>query len=538
MKEIPSPSLECEEIPVEEAFGRILCDDVRAPAPVPSFPRSMVDGYAVLYRDIAAASEKSPSVLRIAGRVSIGEDASGTRIRGGECYIVDTGSYVPPNADLVVPFESAEEVESFVRISRPLPPGSNIYSPGSDVLRGQILAARGWRVDERVISSIASAGVARVRVVRRPRACLGVTGNELIAPGTPQMPGKIYESNLRALKPLLSSEGLYVTPLGVLRDDENEIEAALRRGVELCDVVIFTGGSSAGVDDLVYKLIEKLGRIVVRGIRYKPGKPLTLGIVGGRPVIGLPGNPVSAVMLLRTVLKPLIRILRGEDSAPVERGSGPARLLRRVEAARGRLTHVPSILVRGPGGVFALPWVLESFMAARLSLAEIYIEIPYTLERPFEAGDEILYHGLVESPRAWILEAGEIFDSIEISGTRLKIYVPGPEALRWLEMGASERAYTCAVEPGEVSGRMVFEERPGGSRIEAWYELLLREPQRRLPLYPEGSCFNEAIKQVGERAGGEGVFVRVNSPAHALELFESGYIDAAVRVIRRLGGDR
>lgn len=527
MRELPPCSLECEYVDIDESAGRILCEDIVSNTPLPQFPRSLVDGYAVIYGDIARASASNPARLRIAGRVAIGEDASRVMIHRGSCYIVDTGSFVPPNADLVIPFENAAREGDWVIITRPQPRGANIAYPGSDMPRGSIIARRGWAIDEAIVSAISSLGIRRVRVYRRPRACVASTGNELVEPGESLAPGRIYESNSRAISSILRSMGFDVYRIGILRDAEDDIEKALIESLERCDVIIISGGTSAGVEDYLYRAIERMGRIVVRGVRYKPGKPLTLGIVGGKPIIGLPGNPVSVIMLLKTILRGLLRRAACEDPGYVAPQQGAARLLRRVKPAEGRITHVPSILVRGPGGLYIIPWVSESYMVSRIAFADVYIEIPYT-SKGFEAGDEIVYKPLRSSPRAWILEAGEILRGIGMGDGVLRIYTPRSEAIKWLEMGAASRVYICrSIDTG--SGKAQIEILPGGYRVEVHVEIYMRSSVERIPLYPGDTCYHEAVQRI---VGGEERSriseIPVETPDQALDMFRLGFLDMAI----------
>jgi molybdenum cofactor synthesis domain-containing protein len=397
---------------------------------------------------------------------------------------VDTGSYLPRYAELVIPYEYTSIEGDQVLIYRPLPRGSNIAYPGSDVYRGFIVAQKGLMLDERVISAIASVGVREVRVYKRVRICIAATGNELQEPGDRLEPGKIYESNLETLKAFLRSEGFDVESLGILRDDLKEISTAMERASKICDLILITGGTSAGVEDHVYRAISENGRIVIRGIKYKPGKPLTLGIAWGKPVIGLPGNPVSVVMLLKTVLARIFSMARGEEDWRRGPQNGRAKILRSVRGSEGRLTHIPSILVRGEKELFVLPWVLESYMISRLALADVFIEIHYNSpRRSLERLEEAEFKSLSPRPREWILEAGDIPWGTGVAGNRLRLYTSREEALFWLDAGAIARAYICEhldLSEGEAEVKIL----PEGSIKRYRIEIHMGENLYRIPRYP------------------------------------------------------
>jgi molybdenum cofactor synthesis domain-containing protein len=518
----------CEIVSIEDAYGRVLCEDVRTPISLPPFPRSLVDGFAVIYDDIAGASKENPSSLRLLGRISAGSDASDIEIPRGACYAVDTGSYVPLNADLVIPYEYTSITGDHVLIYSPLPRGSNIAYPGSDVYRGFISAKKGWRIDERIISAMASAGIRDIKVYRRARICIVATGNELQEPGSRLEPGKIYESNLEMLSAILRSEGFEVHGLGILRDSVDAIAEAIEKGLKTCDLLFITGGTSAGVEDYVYRAIEEMGRVVVRGIRYKPGKPLTLGVIKGKPVIGFPGNPVSVVMLVKTILVRLLNRVRGEEDQLQGPMNGIARLLRGVKAAEGRLTHIPSILVRGKRGFFVLPWVLESYMISKLALADVYIEIPYDAQRKIlRLMDEVEFKSLSPKPRAWIIEAGEILRGTGIAGDRLRLYTSREEAFLWLEAGAAARGYIC--EHIDLSERRAIVRVLPDNIIEKYrIEIHRRGKLYKIPRFPSSTCYSDAVRSIVMREGVEGYLeIPVESPEQAFAMFTDGYLDLA-----------
>ncbi len=435
---------ETEYVDTINSYGRVLAEDIVSPVDLPRFRISLMDGYAARYIDLVSDIRKR---LRVSGRIRIGDDASGIQIDPGTCVEVDTGAMLPRNADIVVPVELVDvEGDGYIVVREVPPPGAHIAYPGSDIARGEVVAGKGSVVDARLVSTLLSLGVSRVKVYRKPRICLLATGRELLEIGEPYRPGKIYESNIGGLSRYLADMGFDVHVAGVVGDDLEAISSRLLDLSRRCDAIITTGGTSAGAEDYVYRAVERDGRIIVRGIRYKPGKPLLVGVVGGKLVIGLPGNPVSAFFTLTQILRDVLyRMLgRREHLQDMEL---KARLLLRARGARGRVTHVPSILVRGPDGVLrVLPWVFESYMVGRLAFADTYITIPLSFEGgSLEYGESVGVRFLRYPPRVWRLRSGEFIDTrFDFGGGVLDLYMDSFTTYRWLLDKAVFEGYLCS----------------------------------------------------------------------------------------------
>ena len=530
LKELGPLKIGCEEIFIEDSLGRVACSDIVLPIPLPPFPRSLVDGYAVLYSDVASASKDRPVRLSLAGRIGVGASAEHVSIKPGTCYEVATGSHLPRNTDLVVPFEDTEEKGSEVIIYSSPRRGENIAYPGSDLPSGTVIVKRGWVIDEKTLAALASAGIKKISVYRKPRVCVMSTGRELLEPGEPLRPGMVYESNLRSLKALLESRGFDVEPIGIVGDDIDDLRRAILSSVERCDLVVTTGGTSAGVEDNVYRVVGETGRIIVRGVKLRPGKPTSLGIVKEKPVVSISGNPVAVFVLMEMVLPRLLRRIKGEDEIPRAPSQGRARLLRRIKGSRGRIAIIPSILVKGSGGLFILPWVLGSYMISRLSLADVYIEIHYSRNKPVEVGEEVEYKAFGKDPRVFVLEASEISGGVDIVGDRLIIYSSREEAEMWLSMGAASSIHVC--EGYRIDGDRVSVEMktiPEGKRYGREFRVLTRDRIERVPGYGEGSCFSRIVGEIlRERSVEEYVSIDVDMPSQARDMFVQGLVDVAL----------
>ncbi|PWV36519.1 MAG: hypothetical protein DJ555_06840, partial [Desulfurococcaceae archaeon] len=395
---------------------------------------------------------------------------------------------------------------------------------------GTVIVKRGWVIDEKTLAALASAGIKRISVYRKPRVCVISTGKELLEPGEPLRPGMVYESNLRSLKALLESRGFDVEPVGIVGDDIDDLRRAILSSVERCDLVVTTGGTSAGVEDNVYRVVGEAGRIIVRGVKLRPGKPTSLGIIKGKPVVSISGNPVAVFVLVEMVLPRLLRRIKGEDEIPRAPTQGRARLLRRVRGSKGRIAVIPGILVKGSGGLFILPWVLGSYMISRLSLADVYIEIHYSRGKPIEIGEEVEYKAFGREPRMFILEASEIAGGVDIVGDRLITYASREEAEMWLDMGAASLIHVC--DGYRIKGDRVLVEMktiPESKIYGREFRVLARNRIERVPGYGEGNCFSRIVGEILRERGVEDyVVIDVDLPLQARDMFAQGLVDIAL----------
>ena len=280
------PLVATEEAPLAEALGRVAAETVRAPFAVPPFARAMMDGYAVRSAD-------GPT-LRVGGDLFAGARAP-PPLAPGEARRIATGAPVPPGADAVVRVEDADEKDGTVTLRVAARPGLSVDPRGSDLAEGALVVAEGDALTPARLGLLASVGRARVRVHARPRVALFSSGDELLRPGEPADPWRIYDSNTTTLRALFEAAGAAVRAEPALPDDLDAMRAALRAAAAGADLVVFTGGASVGAKDLVADALRAEGEILFHGVRVKPGKPLLAGRVGAALVVGLPGNPTSAL---------------------------------------------------------------------------------------------------------------------------------------------------------------------------------------------------------------------------------------------------
>ncbi|MGZ9221648.1 MAG: molybdenum cofactor synthesis domain-containing protein, partial [Anaerolineales bacterium] len=303
---LSQPVPDSELIDVPSSLGRVLAEDIVAPHPLPDFQRSTVDGYAVRARDTHGASDSLPTYLNLVDEVPMG-DAPTFEIGTGQCALIHTGGMLPNGADAVVMLEytqrtskggqlpvSTDEIETF----RAVADGENVIRVGEDVARGQLVQSRGSLMRPAEIGGLMALGITKVKVARKVRAGLISTGDEVIEPSQSPRPGQVRDINSYTLSALIEKSGGVAKRYGIVSDEFDTLKDAAAHALSECDLVIITAGSSASTRDMTAEVIRSLGTpgVLVHGINTRPGKPTILGICNGKAVIGLPGNPVSALV--------------------------------------------------------------------------------------------------------------------------------------------------------------------------------------------------------------------------------------------------
>ncbi|WP_062388279.1 molybdopterin molybdotransferase MoeA [Demequina iriomotensis] len=298
---------EFEAVPLGEALGRVLADDVRAAGAIPPFDNSAMDGYAVRGADVATASEAAPVGLAVIGESAAGHPFAGSVAPGAAVRIM-TGAPVPAGADAVIPQERVAATATSVLVDAPAPLGAHIRRAGEDAAPGDLVVPAGAVLRPRHLAAAASSGVSQVLVTRRPRVAFLVTGDELVAPGGALGPGQIFESNATYLAAALEALGAEVVPLGTVGDRGADVLAAVRGAS--ADLVVTTGGASVGDHDPVKEGLAPAG-VDFRNVAIQPGKPQGLGRVDGIPVVCLPGNPVAVAVCVELFVAPAVRTMLG-----------------------------------------------------------------------------------------------------------------------------------------------------------------------------------------------------------------------------------
>ncbi|MGD2128523.1 MAG: molybdopterin molybdotransferase MoeA [Lysobacterales bacterium] len=312
-----------EQADLGHALGRMLAAPLVAGIDVPPADNSAMDGYAIRHADCDSESALLPISQRVTAGSSPDELETGTAAR------IFTGAEVPRGADTVVMQENCEASESTLRILQLPAPGANIRRRGQDIARGATVLEAGTRLRPQDVGLAASLGLASLPLRRRLRVAILSTGDELVEPGEPAGPGKIYNSNRYTMRSQLEAWGFEPVDLGVARDEHAAVRKALRRAASEADVVMTSGGVSVGEEDHVRNVVQELGEISLWRIAIKPGKPFAFGQVMGKPFLGLPGNPVSVFVTMLIVARPFLFACQGAEETTLTPFRMPAQFDKR-----------------------------------------------------------------------------------------------------------------------------------------------------------------------------------------------------------------
>jgi len=333
-----------ETVNLVDALHRILAEDIRADGDIPGFTRSVVDGYAVRAADTTGSSDTIPSIFPLRGRVSMGVSA-GTHIKSGECIYVPTGGILPEGADAVVMIEHAEPIGKEILVKKPVAHGENVLFFNEDFSSGDIVCKRGRRLSPQDIGVLAAAGCIDVPVVRIPKVGILSTGNELVPVNVRPLPGQVRDVNSFVVASFVREQGCAPVFYGIVRDDREALRSALDNAASKCDAVLISGGSSKDDRDMVAAIIKEEGTVLIHGIAISPGKPTIIGRYGNIPVIGLPGHPASAFIVLVAIIRHLFAGMTGNTDGGLR--SVQASLGQNVSSSKGREDYVRVVVRDG-----------------------------------------------------------------------------------------------------------------------------------------------------------------------------------------------
>ncbi len=366
-----------ETVRTAEALDRVTFESIRSPAALPAFARSTMDGYAVRAADTFGASASLPAYLTLAGEVAMGR-APDVAVAPGQAVLVHTGGMIPPGADAVVILENTQPSrENEIECVKAVAVGENVLRVGEDVAQGaEVLPAGHW-LRPQDLGGLLALGIVEIRAAARPRVAILGSGDEVVPPEVEPRPGQIRDVNSYTIAGQVARAGGLPERRGIVLDDFEALRAAAERALAECDMLVLSAGSSVSVRDMTSRVIEGLGEpgVLVHGVALKPGKPVILAVAGGKPVIGLPGNPVSAMVCADLFVAPAIYQMQGCLQPPAQ-SSLWARLTRNLASAPGREDYVPARLTQREGDWWAEPVFGKSNLIFTLIRADGMLKIP------------------------------------------------------------------------------------------------------------------------------------------------------------------
>ncbi len=376
-----------EVVPLLQGLNRILAQDIIALEDVPGFDRSTMDGYALRARDTFGATESLPAYVDVAGEVLMGEEA-GEALTAGQARLIPTGGMLPSGADAVVMVEYTEELDSqTIGVTRPVAPGENLVRCGEDVARGTVVLPAGHRLRPQELGLLAAVGVTQVAVMKPFQVGILSTGNELMAPDQPAAPGKVRDINSYTLYGQVLEAGGLPILYGIIEDHFETLQQTMAKALSENDLVLISGGSSVGARDITAKVIETMGSpgVLFHGMAIKPGKPTIGAVVEGKVVLGLPGHPVSAMVVFDLLARPMIAsggLYQNVGSFPLR-----AAITRNIHSATGRDDYLRVTLRRQEDGtIVADPVLGKSGLISTMVKAVGVAHIPLNKEG-IEAGE-------------------------------------------------------------------------------------------------------------------------------------------------------
>jgi molybdopterin molybdotransferase len=369
--------VETESIPTYQASDRVIAETVLAPEHLPAFPRSTMDGYAVRARDTFGASESLPAYLEVVGEVRMGS-APDITLATGQATVAYTGGMLAHSADAVVMVENTQTIDATsIEVLRPVAPGENVIQVGEDVRIGEVIVPAGGLLRPQDIGGLLALGITQVQVRCRPRVAIVSTGDEIISPDTTPAPGQIRDINTYTIAALVEQAGGVPVSMGVVKDDYKAQRQAAVEGLAQADMLVFSAGSSVSSRDMTVQVLDSLGPpgVLVHGIAHRPGKPTIIALLEGKPAFGLPGNPVSAMIVFHLLVRPTLYALAGCSHVPQPR-TVQARLTQNIPSVTGREDHVQVRLSCTHGVLHAEPVFGKSNLIYTLIRADGVVVVP------------------------------------------------------------------------------------------------------------------------------------------------------------------
>ena len=371
-----------EEIDCEDAYGRVLFNDVYSRMDFPPFDKALKDGFAILSEDSYGASEESPNTLDVIDFLEAGS-ITDKKVEKGKCIEISTGAAIPEGANAVVMVEYCEKFDDKVNLFTTATPSEDIAKKGSDIEEGKLILKKGDILTPGKIGVLLSQGFKTIEVYKKPTVGIISSGNEITMQGQDLPFGKIYDVNGNMIKNDAVSCGADAKFLGVVRDNYDRVKEKIQESLEDVDILLCSGGTSAGLGDVIKHVLDELGEVYIHGISVQPGKPTIVGVINEKLVIGLPGNPVSALMIFNAfVASPLSSVagIKKEFEQKVINGV----MTRRIHSPVGRMQYQ---LVKVEGSDVQ-PIFKDSGAIFSLSSADGYVKVEKSVEL-LDEGEEV-----------------------------------------------------------------------------------------------------------------------------------------------------
>ncbi len=362
--------LPTERLPIEECFDRISALDIVATEDLPAFSKSTVDGYAINSMDSFGVKENTPAYLTLIKKEVQMGIASDFKLNRGEVSMIPTGGMVPEGADAVLMLEFANIISGdMIEVLRPVSPNENIIKQGEDIKNGETVLSRGSRFRPQDIGALAGIGVVEAEVFKKFKASIISTGDEIVPPDSYLKPGQVRDINSYTLSGLISQFGGVPVNKGIYKDDYLIIREAIQESVNDSDLVLISGGTSAGAKDMASDIIDSLGApgVIFHGVALKPGKPLIGGVLNNKPVFGLPGHPAAVIVCFYSFIKPVIERLFTNESRDNE---VRAIISKNIASSAGREDHIRVQLKYREGEFIATPILGKSGLISTLVNAD------------------------------------------------------------------------------------------------------------------------------------------------------------------------
>lgn len=373
-----------EETNIEDSLGKVLAEEIVSPCNLPGFIRSTMDGYALRAEDSFGASESLPSYLRLIGEIKMGSKSE-LKINPGEAVKVFTGGMLPEGANAVIMWEYTSEIDdTTIELRKSVAPGENIAREDEDLKAGEVLLKEGHKLRPQDIGVLAGIGKAKVKVFKKPRVAIISTGNEVVPPQDVPQVGEIRDINSYTLGACVKKANGIPIYGGIVKDEANFLEQEIRKFIEKdrVEAVVISGGSSMGSRDIALEVLSKLGKpgVLIHGVSVKPGKPTIIAIADNRPLFGLPGHPVSALIIFDLFVRPLISWLQGEDYNNDFFPKIEAELISNVVSDPGREDYIRVVLYEENGKFYAKPILGKSGLISTMVRASGLVKIGLNVE--------------------------------------------------------------------------------------------------------------------------------------------------------------